>query len=128
MSRNPNKKDGNRTQHAMAAKLDNLKRFEDFEETVLPQIQKMMKDGKSSKEILEFGKQLAAARMVKEVLNPDASKALVASKDILDRQDGKAKETVEHKHKYEGLSDEELVALRNSKRQERLDSTEDETH
>lgn len=127
MSRNPNRKDGSKTQHSMAAKLDNLKRFEDFEETVLPQIQKMMKDGKSSKEILEFGAQLAAARTVKEVLNPDAGRALTAAKDILDRADGKAKETKEHTHKFSELREEELDALINSRLSEISDDDEDDT-
>jgi hypothetical protein len=121
VSKKTKRKDGQRTQHAMAAKIDKIQKFEDWEEAILPKIQQMMKDGKSSKEIIEFGKSLAAARTVKEILNPDASKALAASKDVLDRADGKAKETRETIHKFGELPEKELDALIESGLQEITD-------
>jgi hypothetical protein len=55
---------------------------------------------------------MMAARLVNEgITNPDASKALAAIKDVMDRTVGKPTERKEIKHSLEKLSDEELQAL-----------------
>jgi len=127
MSRNPKRKDGGKTQDWMVRSLDDLKEFDQLKAEILPKVREMLKKGKKRKEILEFAADYAAARLITLTFDEDTSKALVASKDILDRADGKATESKTVTHKYDGLSDEELIALRNSKRQERLAEDDDKT-
>ncbi len=103
----------------MVKALDQLAEFEEFKSTILKKMQKLLNEGKSSEEILEFGRALAAARVVSTAATAqDPKDGLTAAKDILDRTQGKAKERVEHEHRYGKLKDEELDALLESRLKE----------
>ena len=109
----------NTTQDDMAETLDQLAEFEEFKRVVLPSLQKDLAVGMSAKDILKKYSPVAAARIVSTVaLEPDSSKALAAAKDIIDRADGKAKESVQHTHVYENLNDSELDAQMLSRAEE----------
>ena len=92
--------------------LDKLSAFEEFEATIFPKLRKMLKGGASAQEVAEFAAAEAAARTVTIALtSTDEGKALAASKDIIDRAQGKAKESVETTHKFDQLNEQELDAL-----------------
>ena len=75
-----------------------------------------MEKGVTPEEILEFGKAYAAARVVTiAMLEQDTSKALAASKDILDRTQGRATEKKQIEHKFESLEEEQLDSIINTK-------------
>lgn len=105
-------KSGEQEQDSMAFVLDELLEFEKFRSEILPKIRQMLEDGKSPEEILEFGKAMAAAKMLTIALTEtDSGKAITAAKDVLDRTGGKAKERIEHEHKLSKLKDEELDSV-----------------
>ncbi len=121
MARRPHKH--NREEAKMVKTLDALSEFEEFKADILQKMKQLLKAGKSSEEILEFGRALAAARIVSTAAtSADPKDALSASRDILDRTQGKAKERTEVEHKFSKLKDEELDALLLS----RLKETSDE--
>ncbi len=101
-----------REEYKMEKHLEKMEQFEEFQREILPDLQKMLKEGKSSEEIRKFANAYVTARMVTIALTDgDASKAIAAAKDILDRDEGKAKERTEHTHRFEKLKDEELDSL-----------------
>lgn len=113
-------------QDSMAFLMDELLAFQDFRTTVLPKLQEMVKQGKSADEIFKFAEAMAAAKMVTHALtDTDSGRAITATKDILDRSVGKAKERHEHEHKYAKLTDAEIDALLASEEQN-LSDVEDE--
>lgn len=96
----------------MARKLDDLAKYEDFTSTVLPDLQKAVKEKWSVEKIYKHFEGFVAARMITAALtDPDVGKALLAGKDVLDRSMGRAKERVDVSHKYSKLSDDELDSL-----------------
>jgi hypothetical protein len=102
----------------MAKTIDDIAEFEDFRATLLPALRADLKNGISAKDIIEKYKAIAAARTVMIAMTEaDSGKALAASKDILDRGDGRAKETVTHKHQLQDLPDNQLEALLNTELQ-----------
>ena len=104
--------------------MDELTAFEDFKETILPALQKAVREGVTADEIYQKFQSHAAARAVSIAMKEvDSSKALAAIKDILDRSGGKAAEKREITHKLERLPDEQLDALLLSKLQ--ADEAED---
>lgn len=105
--------------------IDQLTQFEDFQEDILPALRKAIKDKKTAKEILAMGEALAAARLVTiAVTEVDSGKASSASKDILDRTQGKATERKEVKHTFENMSDDELNAILQSELKEIAEETD----
>lgn len=102
----------NHQERLTARLIDDISDFEDFKAEILPKIRAMLKRGAKPEEILEFAQSHAAARLVTIALtDPDSGKAYTASKDVLDRQMGKAKERTEVEHKFTKLKDEELDSL-----------------
>lgn len=95
----------------MADVLEALQEFDDFRQNVLPKLQQMVKDGAPPEEILKFAASMAAAKMVTKALISTDKDSYNASKDILDRTLGKAKERHEHEHRYKNLKSEELDAI-----------------
>jgi hypothetical protein len=92
--------------------LDQISAFEDFKSEVLPKIQKMLKDGKSSAEIRAFAQAYLTARQVTIALtSTDESAALRAIDAVTHQNEGKPRERVEHEHKLSKLKPEELDAL-----------------
>lgn len=107
--------------------LDKLAEFEEFTHAILPKLRAMLKDGASADEILSFSQAAAAARVVTIAATEiDSSKALAASKDILDRTQGKATEKQEVTHRLEKLDDAQLDALLLSKLKEAGEISNDE--
>lgn len=103
----------NRGHIAGASKLhDRLAAFEAFEADILPVLRRDMTSGKSAQELFEKYSAMAAARGITIALQEeDSGKALAAIKDILDRTQGKAKESKEIEHKLAKLPDKELDAF-----------------
>lgn len=110
MARRP--KTGHREADKIAEQLDQLARFEEFQEKILPWLQEALANGATAEEIYEKATNIAAARAVTiAATSSDQAKALAAVKDILDRTQGKAIERKKVTHTMEDLSDEELEAL-----------------
>ena len=102
----------NKEEDRMVSTIDDLRQFEEFRQDLLPALKKAIKDKKSSKDILEIARSLVTVRLVTiAALDPSATTALAATKDILDRLDGKATERKELLHSMSKLKDEELDAL-----------------
>lgn len=112
---------------SIADNLDKLAEFEEFEAHILPALRKDILSGMSGQEILDKYQAIAAARLVTTVMSdPDSSKAGTASKDILDRTLGKAKESKEIKHKFEDLPEDEIDSLLKSKLADFTDDEEED--
>lgn len=96
--------------------LSKLEKFEEFEKDILPKLRKMLAGGASAQEIAEFSAAAAMGRTVTiAITSTDEGKALSAAKDVIDRAQGKAKESVETTHKFEKLEEDQLDALLQSK-------------
>lgn len=109
----------NSVEERITESLDELAEFREFKETLLPALRADLMKGTPAKEILEKVKSLAAARLGQIVVSElDSGKALAAIKDVLDRTDGKAKESIETTHKFQQMKDTDLDALLRSKLQE----------
>lgn len=103
-------------EHRAAENLDDIAEFQEFKASLLPALRADLKAGTPAKEILEKLKSLAAARLGHIVMSElDSGKALSAIKDILDRTDGRAKESIETTHKFQQMKDTDLDALLRSK-------------
>ncbi len=102
----------NKSEHRAVMTLDELSEFREYRSNILKKFQKMLKDGKSSEEILKLAQKIAAARLgTIAATEVDAGRALSAIKDLLDRTQGKAVETKKIEHKFEKLSDDDLDAV-----------------
>lgn len=111
----------------MVNAIDALSDFEAFREEILPALQADLKKGTPAKDIIEKYQAHAVARLVTTMLREkDATKAMAAAKDLLDRGQGKATEKKEVKHKYENLSDEQIDALLASKFEEVEDQSKED--
>lgn len=109
-----------------AGDLDRLALFEEFEKDILPQLKADLRRGLSASEIYAKYASMAAARQVSIALtDPQSSVAQAAAKDILDRDQGKAKEKVEITGKLQKMSDDDLDALLMSKLATKPDETKD---
>lgn len=95
---------------AVDSEAASLEAYEKWKIEMLPAIQRDLKAGLPAHEILQKYKAIAAARKVMALVSQNEDTAIRAAQQILDRTEGKAKEKVEHTHKYESLSDEELEA------------------
>lgn len=108
----PRTKMGNLQEDRMLRSLDKLADFQEFQAEILPALRNDLKAGFTAQELYEKYQALAAARTISIVMqDKDSAKALAASKDILDRTLGKAKERTEVTHKLERLPDEQLDSL-----------------
>jgi len=97
-----------------AALVDDLREFEEFRETTLPVLRELVRKKAPPAEILEAVKSLAAARLGTMLITADAKTALTAIKDILDRTEGKARESVTHTHQLENIPEQQFDALLNT--------------
>lgn len=96
----------------MARLMEEKALFDEFRNTILPGLQRDLLAGKSADEILQSNEAVAAARLVTiATTEPDAGKALAASKALLERVSGKPTEKRDVTHKYEKLKDEEIDAV-----------------
>lgn len=97
-----------RRQERLASKLAAV---EDYTANVPAALRRLLENKASPQDILEFASSLAAARMVTELGGTDAARAITVAKDILDRTQGKAKESVAIAHKFEKLDEAQLDAI-----------------
>lgn len=104
-------------ENIMARNIDDLADYDEYRATIVPQVRKMLQAGATSKEILEKFKPYVTARLVNTALIGEPGFAISAAKEVLDRVDGKVTTTLDLKHKYDSLSEEQLDAIINSKLQ-----------
>lgn len=91
---------------------DELNQFEWFKETVLPALQKDLRDGADAESLRTKFHALVQAQMITTALaSPDAKARLTAAKDILDRTEGTATQKIEQTHKLDKLPEAELDAM-----------------
>lgn len=116
----------NMLDQSMAERLDELSAFEEFKESILPAIRKDLNAGLSASEIRKKYASIVQASMVTTALiDPNPAARLTAGKDILDRDEGKAKENKTVEHKFSHLSDEQLNAMLISEEAEVADLEDD---
>lgn len=95
-----------------ARNIDDLALHDDLMGGILGSIKKDLQLGLPSDKILEKYAALAAARTVTiAATDADSGKALAASKDILDRVQGRAVERKQIQHKLENVDPSQLDAL-----------------
>lgn len=125
MNPKPNpRKTGEQAQEAAAQLADDIAEFQEYRSKILPALRRDLEAGLSAQEIMKKYASYAAAKTVSiSMLESDSGKALAASKDIIDRADGKAKETKDIHHKYEGLTPDELDAQVLARAEEMLAKT-----
>jgi ribosome-binding protein aMBF1 (putative translation factor) len=112
-------KTGQAEQNRMAQTLDDLKEFEEFRNETLKSLRKDLKNNLSADAIRKKYTAILQARLISSALTTeDDAKALAIAKDVLDRVEGKAKESQEVTHRLEKLSDKELDALLQSEEAE----------
>ena len=95
-----------------ARNLDELAMSEELFSGVLLGIRNDIKNGLSAEDIMQKYANIAAARVVTVALtDQDSGKALAASKDILDRHLGKAKEKKEIIHKLDKVDEKQIDSI-----------------
>lgn len=106
-------KDPNKTQDLMAERMDQLAEFEDWQQKVLPQIRKLLREGKTPEDLYKAFAPMLAARQLSIALDPTVSKekALAAIIDAMNRAGGKPTEKREVEHKFAKLPEQELDAV-----------------
>ena len=93
-------------------RIDKLAEFEEFCRNMLPALRQDIKSNLSPAELFQKYKALAAARMINiAATEEDAGKAISAIKDILDRADGKPKESIGIENRYEKLDEDQIKSL-----------------
>ncbi len=96
--------------------IDEVREFQQFKADLLPILRKDVLQGTPAKDILEKVKSIAAARLGLIAASAiDQRTALNAIAEILNRTDGKPKESLTTTHKFAKLKDEELDALLTSR-------------
>lgn len=106
----------NVAEHRIAHAIDDLAEFENFKENIIPSIRRDLKKGVSAEEIYKKYSSMAAARGITIALTDrDSGKALAAIKDILDRDQGKAKERKDVTHRMDNAKEEDIDAALLSK-------------
>jgi len=99
--------------------LEKIALFEEFEDTFLPQLKKLLQEGADSEKMRsEMAPILTAKLLSMAITEKDTAKALSVIKDQLDRTEGKAKERIETEHKFAKLTDDELDSLLESRLKE----------
>ena len=104
--------------------LDDLQAFDKFQEQVLPKLRDWLEQGYSAEDIYKAAAPYVAAAGVTKALKDFD---MTAIKDVLDRDQGKAKERVDHTHRLEKAPEEQLDALILSKLAE-ANTDEDTQH
>lgn len=95
--------------------IDEVAEFEDFKQKILPAIRKDLRAGMSEKDLREkYSAYVQADVLSTALVDPNSAVRLAASKDVLDRKEGKAKENKEVTHRYGNLTDAQLKAILNS--------------
>jgi len=106
------KRASNSQENRVVRSLDELLKYDEFREKILPALENDLRAGMEPAELFKKYKSVAAARLISAVaLEIDTAKALAAARDILDRADGKAKESKTVEHRLAALPDDELEAL-----------------
>lgn len=106
------RKDNRQTENRRIKSLDRLAELEAFEQEILPALKRDLKAGLTADELRKKYAAYAQARLITTIMiDPDSSKATAAAKDILDRTEGKPKETKEVTHRLQNLPEEELDAI-----------------
>lgn len=103
---NPNTKHG-LAQRRQARNLDKLAEFEVFDNSILPQLKKMVLENWEPERIRRAFAPILQAMMVKQGLQG----SFRAMKDTLDRHEGTAVQRIESKSVYASMSKKELAAL-----------------
>ncbi|MHA1834076.1 MAG: hypothetical protein ACTSV7_08800 [Candidatus Baldrarchaeia archaeon] len=99
-------------EHARVKALDEYLEFSRYFKHIEPILKKALEEGKPAEEIYRECQHLVALRAVTLALTEqDTSKAMSAIKDVLDRGTGKAKERIDHTHRYKDVSDDQLDAM-----------------
>ena len=101
------------TERRATRALDKLAEFDVFDQTVLPQLKKMVLEGWPPEKIRRAFAPLMQARLIQAGLTGDlrSNATLNALRDTLDRTEGTAIQRVEQKTMYQQLSKRELAAL-----------------
>jgi geranylgeranyl pyrophosphate synthase len=104
---------GHAVQTKVVSLLDDVIAFEEFQNSILPMLRADIKNAKlTAPDMYQKYQKLAAARGITFALREqDATKAMGAIKDILDRTQGKPKESKEIEHRLGKLPDQELDSL-----------------
>lgn len=119
---------GKTQENLMARNLDELAKFDDFKESVLPLLQKMIKQGKSAVDMYKAVESLAAARSITIALtDEDSAKALAGVREILDRSHGKATEHKKLEARFSNMPEADLDALLQAE-QEDLENIKQSKH
>lgn len=102
---------GNKREQSQTGILDDLAEFEDYRREVLEAVRKDIARGLNPKQIREkYQAQVQARLLTLALTSKDEKIALSASKDLIDRQEGRATERKEITGKLDLLSDEQLDA------------------
>ena len=91
--------------------VDDLTDFAEFKSRFPGELRRDVLNGKTPKELQSKWKTLITARVIAvAITDPDTKAALAASKDILDRADGKAIERKQELHLMANVPEEQLDA------------------
>lgn len=102
----------NRMERQKAAAIDDLSAYEEFKATLLPKLRRAIQEGKTPDEVMKLVQAVAAARIATiAAFDPDNKTALTAARDLLDRTQGKAKETKQITHAMADAKDEDIDAV-----------------
>lgn len=120
---------GTRTNHAAEKQAFNLhedlEEFEKFQKDILKAIRRDLSSGLSAKQIREKYHAMVQARLLTVALtDTDTGKATAASKDIIDRVEGRAVEKKDVTHRFKDMSDQELDAVLKSETEDLKDMQE----
>lgn len=95
------------TQTRQARTFDALVEFDKFNESILPQLKKMVLEDWSPEKIRKHFAPLVQASIIQKALSGDFK----AQKDVLDRHEGMAVQRVENKTIYAKMDKNELASL-----------------
>lgn len=98
---------GDKSQAMTASALDELAVYEEFKDSFLPLLRKMIREGVPVDKIRKAFAPAVQAQMIQKALKGDYK----AMKDTLDRYEGMAVQRVEQKTVHANMSQEELAAL-----------------
>jgi hypothetical protein len=99
--------DGKAHEHKMNRTLDKLAEFEVFDQSILPQLKKMVLENWPPERIRKAFAPIMQGMMIQKGLGGN----IKAIKDTLDRHEGTAVQRVEQKTVYAHMSKQELAAL-----------------
>ncbi len=106
----PPDNNNNYVENDMHQMIEAIAEFEDFRETVLPAIQKDLKAGLNAKELRAKYLALVQAKQLSDILMAPIGESGDLAQKVIDREEGKATEKSEVKHRFEDLPPEQLDA------------------